>query len=196
MSLTLRALTGTQIHDYLDALADLRIRVFREWPYLYEGDREYEARYLKAFAEADGALLVAAFSGEHLIGASTALPLAHEHEALRHPFGSAEVAPVTDWYYLAESVLLPDYRGQGAGRRFFEMRESHAQELGFARTCFAALQRGDDDPRRPETYRDLAPFWRRLGYAPRRDLTAHLAWREVGEQEETPKPLMFWLKNL
>ena len=196
MSLKLRPLTGSQIHNYLDALADLRIQVFREWPYLYAGDRDYETRYLKAFAEAEGALLVAAFAGETLVGASTALPLQHEHEELREPFEDAGEAlpPAESWYYLAESVLLPDYRGQGAGRRFFEAREAYAKELGFEHTCFAAVQRDPGDPRRPEDYRELDPFWRRLGYTPHDDLVAYLAWREVGE-EESAKPLRFWLKD-
>ena len=205
MSLTLRTLTDSDIHDYLDALADLRIQVFQEWPYLYKGDRDYETRYLRAFAESEGALLVAAFAdgpastgdhtGERLVGASTALPLQHEHAELREPF-EREVLPPAQWYYLAESVLLPDYRGQGAGRRFFEAREAHAKTLGFEHTCFAAVQRDDHDPRRPEDYRELAPFWRRLGYVPRDDLVAHLAWQEIGEDEESAKPLKFWLKDL
>ena len=207
MSLTLRTLTGSQIRDYLGALADLRIQVFREWPYLYAGDHDYETRYLRTFAESEGALLVAAFTdettraGEHadarLVGASTALPLQHEHAELREPFERNEaVPPPSELYYLAESVLLPAYRGQGAGRRFFEAREAHAKTLGFTRTCFAAVQRDDTDPRRPEDYRELAPFWHRLGYVPHDDLVAHLAWQEVGDDEESAKPLKFWLKNL
>lgn len=197
MPLTLRSLVGSQIHDYLDGLADLRIQVFRKWPYLYKGDAEYEKRYLSTFAESEGALLVAAFADERLVGASTALPLEHEHEELREPLENAEGLPSAEsWYYLAESVLLPEHRGQGAGRRFFEEREAHARELGFAHTCFAAVQRKPDDPRRPEDYLELDPFWRRLGYQPHDDLVAHLAWQEVGEAEETPKPLKFWLKHL
>ena len=197
MSLTLCTLTGSEIHEHLDALADLRIEVFKRWPYLYKGDHDYETRYLRHFAEAEGALLVAAFADERLVGASTALPLEHEHAELREPLKNAEgLPPVESWYYLAESVLLPDYRGQGAGRRFFREREAHAQTLGFAHTCFAAVQRDEGDPRRPENYRELDPFWRRLGYAPHDELVAQLAWQEVGETEETPKPLKFWLKDL
>lgn len=205
MILTLRTLTGSQIRDYLGALADLRVQVFREWPYLYSGDQDYETRYLRAFAESEGALLVAAFAGEpngagerkdaRLVGASTALPLQHEHAELREPFEQEGLTPAS-WYYLAESVLLREYRGQGAGRRFFEAREAHAKTLGFEHVCFAAVQRGDRDPRRPESYRELAPFWRRLGYVPRDDLIAYLAWREIGEDEESAKPLRFWLKDL
>ena len=200
MSLTLRTLTGSQIHDHLDALADLRIQVFKAWPYLYEGDHDYETRYLRNFAESEGSLLVIALSDGQVVGASTALPLEHEHQELYEPLKQASktkgLPPIEAWYYLAESVLLPNYRGQGAGRRFFEEREAHARKLGFAHTCFAAVQRDPNDPRRPEDYQKLDPFWQRLGYTPHDDLIAHLAWQEVGEEEETSKPLKFWLKHL
>ena len=48
----------------------------------------------------------------------------------------------------------------------------------------------------PRTTANSPPFWRRLGYVPHDDLVAHLAWQEVGDDEESAKPLKFWLKNL
>ncbi len=46
--LRVEQLWGADIARHIDAIADLRIAVFRDWPYLYEGSREYEARYLAA----------------------------------------------------------------------------------------------------------------------------------------------------
>ncbi|HAO32021.1 MAG TPA: GNAT family N-acetyltransferase, partial [Candidatus Competibacteraceae bacterium] len=40
-------------------------------------------------------------------------------------------------FYYGESVLLPDYRGLGLGKRFFEEREAHVRALGrFETVCF------------------------------------------------------------
>ena len=36
--LTILPLTGAAITPYIDALAQLRIAIFREYPYLYDGD--------------------------------------------------------------------------------------------------------------------------------------------------------------
>jgi len=69
---------GRALDRLLGPLAGLRIEIFRDWPYLYDGSRDYEARYLARFATAPGAVLVAAFDGDELVGASTGLPLASE----------------------------------------------------------------------------------------------------------------------
>ena len=53
-------------------------------------------------------------------------------------------------FYFGESVLLPAYRGQGLGHRFFDEREDYARRLGrFNTTAFCAVERAEDDPRRP-----------------------------------------------
>jgi len=39
--------TGADLERWISELARLRIRVFRDWPYLYDGDADYEARYLR-----------------------------------------------------------------------------------------------------------------------------------------------------
>ena len=59
MTIRVRSLTDTQERQAaIPALSDLRIRVFREWPYLYEGTADYEAEYLAEFIDAPGAVLV------------------------------------------------------------------------------------------------------------------------------------------
>ena len=188
-------LSGTAIAPLLDALAALRIRVFHDYPYLYDGDHAYEARYLERFGAAPDALLAAAFTGERLVGAATALPLIHEHEDFKTPFEHQGIDPATV-FYLAESVLLPAWRGRGAGHAFFDHREAAARRLGYATAAFCAVVRPPDDPRRPEGYRPLDSFWRRRGYHPVAGLTTTFRWKELGQTAETAKPMQFWLREL
>ncbi len=42
MALDVKSLTGEEIRTVLPALARLRMVVFRDWPYLYDGTLEYE----------------------------------------------------------------------------------------------------------------------------------------------------------
>ncbi len=192
---TVRCLRGAAIGDVLDAVADLRIRVFRDWPYLYDGDRDYERRYLAAFASSPRALLVGAFANARLVGAATALPLADEHEEIREPF-EARGDDVASIFYLAESVLLPEFRGRGLGHRFFDQRERVAREGGFTTAVFCAVVRAANDPRRPRDERPLEPFWHKRGYAPLESVTCRFAWRDVGDKDETEKTLQFWGRRL
>ncbi|MDP2733041.1 MAG: GNAT family N-acetyltransferase [Hoeflea sp.] len=180
----------------LDDLARLRIAVFAAWPYLYDGDAAYEAGYLARFAASPGAVIVAAHDpGGRMVGAATAAPLADHAAEFAAPFARAGLDP-RDFFYLAESVLLPGFRGQGAGRRFFELRESAARAQGFSRTVFASVKRPDDHPARPEDYVALDAFWRRLGYLPLEGLTAEFSWRDIGDAQDSVKQLQVWGRDL
>src|ERR1044071_5500516 len=67
--------TGAAMERYLAALAALRIGVFREYPYLYEGSPAYEHEYLASYAGSPASLVVVACDGDRVVGAATALPL-------------------------------------------------------------------------------------------------------------------------
>ncbi len=192
---TIRLLCGPAIGDVLEDLAALRIEVFREWPYLYAGTLDYERWYLGEFAKAAQALVVAAVDDDRVVGASTAAPLAHEHAPIRAPF-EARGDDVGSIFYLAESVLLPAYRGRGVGHAFFDEREAEARRLGYAEAVFCAVIRPADHPLKPADYRPLDPFWRRRGYAPLEGVVCYFPWQDVGEAEETEKPLQFWGRRL
>ncbi|MFC4638368.1 GNAT family N-acetyltransferase [Deinococcus hohokamensis] len=188
--------TGAQLRDVLDDLARLRVSVFRAFPYLYEGSAEYEADYLHTYLETPDSVAVLVRDGERVVGASTALPLRAETAELRAPFerGGYDVNEV---FYLAESVLLPQYRGRGLGVRFFEEREAHALALGgFAFTAFCAVERPENHPRRPADFVPLDAFWRRRGYEKHPELSTTLSWPDLDEPAASPKPMTFWLKRL
>lgn len=197
MSLRLETLTpGPDLDRLLDPLADLRIEIFRDWPYLYDGSRDYEARYLAKLAAADGAVLVAAFDGDILVGASTGLPLAAEHAEFTEPFAGTGL-PLDRLYYGAETILSRPYRGRGLYRRFFERRESHAMALGgFEHLVFCGVVRPDDHPMKPADALPLDPVWARLGYARLDGVVAHFAWKDLDQGEETAKPMQFWSRAL
>jgi GNAT superfamily N-acetyltransferase len=194
----LRVLTcrGEAIAPWLADVARLRIAVFRDWPYLYDGDEAYEARYLATHTRTPDSVLVLALDGERVVGASTGLPLAAEEPAFHVPFRGHGIA-VEDVFYCGESVLLPEYRGRGLGHRFFDEREAQARALGrFRWTAFAAVDRDEDDPRRPPGHRGNEAFWARRGYVRQPGMTMRLGWRETGNAVETEKPLTFWLRPL
>lgn len=195
MTLRIEALRGGDIASALPDLARLRIAVFRDWPYLYDGDAAYEERYLAAFAESAGAVVVAVRDGDALVGAATGAPLGEHDTAFAKPLAQAGYDPARV-FYCAESVLLPAYRGRGIGHAFFDRREAHARDLGLAHSAFCAVIRTDDHPARPPDYRPLAPFWRARGYAPLDGAVARYDWRDIGHADETTKPMQVWIRSL
>ena len=193
-AITLESLHGPDIEPYLDDIARLRIQVFREWPYLYEGDAAYEADYLRTYTQASRSIAVLAREGGKVVGASTGLPMNDEAEAFRAPLQAAGIDPATV-FYCGESVLLPEYSGRGIGHGFFDAREAHARSLGGFKWCaFAAVERQADDPRCPTGHRGNDAFWHKRGYR-RSDIAMHLPWNETG-RGETGHTLGFWLRPL
>lgn len=195
MTLRVEALTGAALEAALDDVARLRIAVFRAWPYLYDGDQAYERRYLQTYRDSPGAILAGAFDGGRLVGAATGTPMEDHAEDFAAPFAATGLE-LSDIFYCAESVLLPEYRGQGAGHRFFDIREGHARGLGRRFVAFCGVKRPDDHPEKPPAYRPLDAFWRSRGYTPLPGVVAEFRWRDIGENAETAKPLQFWIKEL
>ena len=195
MTLRVEALTGATLDAALDEVARLRIAVFRAWPYLYDGDEAYERRYLQTYRDSPGAVLAGAFDGASLVGAATGTPMEDHAGDFAAPFAATGLA-LSDIFYCAESVLLPEYRGQGAGQRLFDIREAHARELGRKYVAFCGVVRPEDHPLRPASYRPLDGFWRRRGYAPLPGVVAEFRWKDIGQSAETAKPLQFWMKEL
>ena len=193
--LEIRPLRGADLRAALPEVARLRIAVFRDWPYLYDGDAAYEERYLAPYAGSEAAIVVGAFDGSRLVGAATGTPLADHAEDFAAAFAGTGI-DIARVFYCAESVLLPAYRGQGAGHAFFDAREAHARARGFTMCCFCAVLRPDDHPARPEGYRPLDPFWRKRGYAPLPGVVARFDWTDLGGTAPTAKPLQFWIRDL
>ncbi len=192
---TVTALRGAELLPVLDDVARLRIDVFNAWPYLYQGNVDYERDYLAAYAATPDAVCVVARAGDEVVGASTGLPLLDDGPAFRQPFEAAGIDPAQVFYF-GESVLLPAWRGRGIGHAFFDAREAHARVLGrFAMTAFCAVDRATDDPRRPPGHRDNDVFWRKRGYSRQPGMTMQLRWEETG-RGDVLHPLTFWTRAL
>lgn len=193
--ITTRPLTREELTARLPDIAALRINVFRDWPYLYDGDAAYEESYLRPYINSPRAVIVGAFEGEALVGAATGAPLAEHADDFAAAFDGTGI-DLSTVFYCAESVLLPDYRGHGIGHAFFDHREAHARDHGFTLCAFCAVIRPEDHPARPAKARSLDPFWRGRGYQPLDGVIADFSWKDLGDADETRKPLQFWMRTL
>ncbi|MEZ5535017.1 MAG: GNAT family N-acetyltransferase [Thiolinea sp.] len=198
----LETVTGKALEPHIGALADLRIRVFRDFPYLYDGTAEYEAQYLQTYLQCPEAAIVLALDGDQVVGAASCLPMQAEDEAFQQPWleHAARLGmdvSLAQLFYCAESVLDARYRGRGIGVAFFREREAHAARLGgFSHICFCAVDRPPDHPLRPADYTPLDAFWQNRGYRKQDKIQAHFRWKDIDQPQETEKTMTFWLKEL
>lgn len=194
MSLSFLTKQGQAIETVFDDLAKLRIAVFQDFPYLYEGTEEYEKEYLKIYSNSAKSFLFAIYDGDKMVGATTCIPLLDETEDIQAPFKEAGF-DIESIFYFGESILLSNYRGLGLGHRFFDAREEYAASFGtFKTTCFCSVER-INHPAEPADYRPNDAFWIKRGYHKVSDLKATMEWPDIGQTISTPKTMIFWMKE-
>ncbi len=193
--IAVQLLTGSAIADLLDDVATLRLGIFREYPYLYQGRREDELGYLKTYGEAPDACVVMAYDGCAVVGAATGMPLIHEDPQVPEAFRGTAL-PLNRLYYVGELLFRLEYRNQGLGQKLLARLESHVRSLGSYRslTC-ATVERPDSHPLRPRDYIPITRFLGRTGFVRLPGVITRFVWRET-DGVKRDHPMQFWIREL
>ncbi len=187
-------LTGSAIVESLDDLATLRLDIFLEYPYLYQGRREDELAYLRTYAEKPDACVILAYDGHAVIGAATGMPLIHEDAQLRDAFAETTY-PIDEIYYVGELLFRPAYRNCGLGRKLLTQMENHIRSLGrYHQVTCATVERPDHHPLRPPEYIPITRFLARTGFVRLSGVVTHFIWNEIDGVKRN-HPMQFWLKE-
>lgn len=188
-------LTGAAIADALDDMATLRLDIFPEYPYLYQGRREDELKYLGTYAEAPDTCIILAYDGDTVIGAVAGMPLIHEGAQMLEAFAGT-TSPLNEIYYVGELLFRPAYRNCGLGQKLLARLESQIRSLGrYGTLTCATVERPDDHPLRPRDYIPITKFLARTGFVRLPGLTTHFTWRET-DSIVRDHPMQFWSKEL
>jgi GNAT superfamily N-acetyltransferase len=188
-------LTGAGLARVLPDLARLRIEVFRDFPYLYDGSAESEESYLSALSKSKDCMIAAAENDGRIIGCATGSALIGHHGEFAAPFRDNGYDPA-QVFYCGESVLLPAYRGRGLGHKFFDLREAHAIARGYRYAAFCAVVRPENHVLRPQGYSPLDAFWEKRGYRKAPGIVAMFHWKEIGQVSEGEHAMQFWIREL
>lgn len=195
MAISEQFLTGSSAAGSLNGLASLRLDIFREYPYLYEGLREDELRYLRLYNETPDAFVITVTDAGNIVGAATGVPLCHEQRELIEPFAETPYN-VAEIFYVGELLFYLAYRNQGLGLNLVKQVEEHVRSLGKYRylTC-ATVVRPDNHPLRPADYIPIEKFLNRTGFSPLPGVTTRFTWRET-DGVSCNHPMQFWIKVL
>lgn len=189
-------LSGEEARTFVNQLAELRLKVFWDFPYLYEGSLDYEKKYLETYFKAKHSLIFLVQDGDKIVGATTGIWAQEEEESFRKPFTDAGFDPA-EVFYFGESILLPEYRGKGIGKKFFQEREAFARSLPFIKILsFCAVERSLSHPLRPDDYEPLDTFWQMQGFQKVSDMKTTYEWPDRNELSSTTKTMQFWMKRL
>jgi len=198
--LRLETMTGAAIAPHIPEVAELRIRLFRAFPYLYEGSLDYERRYLEGYTREPRATLIRVLDGDRLVGVATAVPLASASDIVAEAprlFAQAGYDPAT-FYYYAEILVDPAYRGRGVAKLVYAERERLARQWGYRNLCLAVVKRPADHPLKPKDYVSPERIWQRDGFV-RTGIEFAYHWPTIqpdGMVVDQDNPMIFWVKAL
>ncbi|APJ05026.1 hypothetical protein AXG55_00545 [Silvanigrella aquatica] len=198
-NIMIKPLYKEDIKSHIDEMAKLRIEVFKEYPYFYDGSLSYEKEYLSNYLKSPNATVIAAFKENEMIGAATAILLSDSYEEAKAPFLKRGYN-LNNIMYFGDSVIIPQFRGLGTGHRFFMHRELFA--LSFKNVnliTFFHVDRNKNPKylnQKPTNYFDIESLWLSHRYAPAEGIVTTFSWKEFDEATESQKAMQFWTKKL
>lgn len=194
--ISVKVLSGEEAQQYWKDIATLRIQMFREFPYLYEGSYEYEKDYLDIYFRSSASVILLFFAGDKVVGFSSAIPLKEEMDEIKSPFLAHNI-DASKYLYVGEFMLKPEYRqGISLGLSVAQFYEDYARGFGREKLVFMTVQRPDNHAARPSDYRSLEPLWCRRSFKKREDLHIHITWEQIDTHREENNVLDIWEKDL
>ena len=189
----LEILHGREITPYVKEIVQFINKIYREYPYFYNGnDAGYES-YLESYPNLGDVIVCLAFVENEVIGIAAGLPMpkrdVYQETLLEHGYN------LNTLFYLGEFGLKPEYRGQGIELTMYQTIEDFARKSGpFKMICFWEIEGGLNSEQKG--YFPGDNFWKQLGFVRHPELNFHIFWTNIGETTESPHKAVYWLKNL
>lgn len=189
----------TEILPYVEALVDMRLNAFSEFPYLYIGNREDELSYAKEYALSPQGILVVAFKNDRLAG-SSGIPLSSPHSSLKPWLARfrAKDIEVESAYYIGELMIAPAFQKQKCCSLIITHFIEAVKAMKFSHIIGLTCIREKNHPLSPSPYFGSESIWTKIG-AEQINLILSVKWttrQEDGSSKTEKNKLSCWIKNL
>lgn len=195
-SLSVKTLRGKSIAPYLHNITDLCVQIYKEYPYLYEGTSEEYFPFIEYYAQSENGIACLLFDKDRPVGVAIGMPINEMREKYKGPFMNARPHEnLGEIFYLGEYLLLKDYRGKGLGKEIYlEFERSVKKNQNMKKICFCKIDESNQTNLEIENYKPLDGFWVKNGFKKCDDITVSVDWQNVGELNDSPHILIYWLK--
>lgn len=198
-NISYKVLKGVEVQTILPFIAEQRIKLFAEYPYLYKGTLEEENSYLSWFSNLKNTVVIVVYLESKPIGFITGTSFVDFEEHFNGStvlFKNIQFDP-QEFFYCAEVIVLPNYQGNKLSSKLFFLLESHAIQSGFKKLCFVT-ETHEEHPLKPIDYISNESIWRHLGYA-KTNIHIHFNWETIqsdGDTHNQEHKLTYWIKDL
>lgn len=179
-NVTIEIVTGRDIANYINAIADFRINIFKEYPYLYEGNIDAEYDYLKNYLTNNQSILVIAKSQKKIIGLATGVPVMSDFpllQGVRDEYLRRNIDPSL-YYYYGEVIIDKNFRGKKIGSKLRQLMDEKIKTWNFHNVCVFTVIREKEHALRPKNYIDMEKILEHLGFQ-RSGYEIHCKWPTI-----------------
>lgn len=196
ISVKTELLVGDQILPYLEQISQLYINIYEEFPYLFQGDVEQQKVAIKEhYISKKTGIVCLLLIENQVVGAGLGCALIESSDKFKEPFIKQKYA-IDNLFFWGELILEPVYRGKKLGKKLYQKMGEAIKQSGYSSVCFCTVERSDDHPSKPDTYKSLEPLWEKLGFKKDEKLTFTGRWQEIGKEEATDQPMVFWVGKI
>jgi hypothetical protein len=193
-NITLIALTGKEAKEYLPQIANIRINMFKEFPYLYKGSLEDEKIYLDTYFNSKDTIILLAFDKQRLIAFSNSIPLEQEMDEIKQPFIKNNI-DIKKYLYIGEMMIYPEHRNKNLFNIMYKFHEDNAKSI-YSNIVFMSVTRSRNHPSKPRNYRPLDILWKHNGYQELNKIKINLSWKQIDTNKLEENKLSVWSKKL
>lgn len=194
--LKIRTLTGPEARSQFDQIAEMRLRNFKEFPYLYKGNKEYEWEYLNnSYFCSPSAQILLVEDDQKIVGFSNTICLTEEIDHFKKPFIEQHLN-TDDYFYIGEVILDPLYRGKSLFYNISRWIAERAVQGNYKYMLCYSVMRDDLDPRRPYAFQPVEKIWQKLGFVKDSRLTVSCTWPQIDTNKEEENKLAAWVRKI
>jgi len=200
MTITIEILIGKNASEYIEYVSHLRINIFKEYPYLYQGDLEYEKKYVADYTLHNQAMIAIAKIDGLIAGISTGIPVISDSKIAQDvkEIFTKQKTEAEKYYYYGEIMILPEFRGKGLATKLYSAQDKIIKEWGFEHACILTVIRENDHPLKPKCYNSPNSLWKHLGFF-QTGYKTNLHWQTIqsdGNSNDASNTLELWSKKI
>lgn len=182
-------LQGEKIQSRLSEIIILCDTIYRQYPYLYNGDDAGYTEYVRSYSASPNSVVILAFANDEAIGIAMGMPMKETREYYTAPF-TAHYMDVNDIFYLGEFGIKPEHHQLGISFDMYRQFEEIVRATQkFSTIAFWEILN-------PMKCEELHQAYRATGFSYHPELSFELWWQNIGETNESAHLAQYWIKSL
>lgn len=175
---------GPEIAPYIKDIASLCNSIYRDAPYLYNGEDADYNTYVESYTESNDTIICLAFDQQEIIGLALGMPMEQSRD-LYKPTLIEHGFDLQTMYYFGEFGLRNGYQNRGIEISLYAHMEKTIRESGaFDKIAIWEIEGSKNK------------FLSEFGFLLHPELNFHISWTHIGDTQETEHLATYSIKNL